>query len=835
MKHISLFLLLFCFFVSSVSAQEEVLVFGPFTPEERLKSESNSSSNDSLLFLPFFDDFSYPHSSPNSKLWQASDVFVNKSFGKNSLTIGVATFDALQANGKLHKNAGSQSFLADVLSSHPINLKNYRPSYRSDRLYIYNGSYQKLENSYYLFSSGSYKLIDEGLRFMAGDTIYFFDGLTYTPLVDSIFYGESSTYTYIEGSFETHAHVVPYSIEDSLALSFYYQAGGFGDKPNAGDSLVLEFYVPSQRQGVFINEIANNWIELYNGYDTLVTFSSLYIIPAPLDSIIANDTISKYKLSDVVIAPYSHIIISSSDFSLHTMSHAFLYLLNSDSTVLDSVTSNSLLSENMALARMPDGNSIWGISTTPSPGMCNPPWISMWSTDDDTGDSFSYVYIPLDTVQFLQKAVRFRFKNYASLSNDASHARNQDFWNIDMVWLDKHRKRSEPNVPDVAFNKPISQLYRFFSSIPLAHFTHVSEPDFRMTLEPSIENFDSRSRQVSFEFSVKKKHTGESLTFPFDSWLIPAFTQVQKDTTIHPADRVKIYDFIAQDIGNHKKGIYEFQYYFSTDKNILFEQLRWNDTNRVSFILDNYYAYDKGIPEAGYGLRSAPMGRVAYKFSPLRADTLRAINIYFNPTTHTQSAIFNLCVWKADAAGMPGELVYYMPGERVIHPSGLYNFARYLIDDDGIETGETGGIFIEGDFFIGWQQPYDILLNVGVDLQNTIRRKLYYNLGFSWEESFVNGALMMRPVFGNISPTVSVSPLQDQSSLYIYPTITQSGVSIFGTQQTLLYKIFNSSGMLLEQGYTEHGIELERYAPGVLFIQLFSNNTLVHSQSVIKQ
>ncbi len=61
--------------------------------------------------LPFFDDFSYDGPYPNSDLWLTKDVFVNNTLGKNPPSIGMATFDGLNAAGTPYGSTGYSDFL----------------------------------------------------------------------------------------------------------------------------------------------------------------------------------------------------------------------------------------------------------------------------------------------------------------------------------------------------------------------------------------------------------------------------------------------------------------------------------------------------------------------------------------------------------------------------------------------------------------------------------------------------------------------------------------------------------------------------------------------------
>ena len=828
-----LFVSIFILYVKFGTAQETIIYNKPVSAAKNLKSSSVFHAPSQLLSLPFIDDFAYPYSYPNQALWNDTHVYVNTGFGENTKTIGVATFDALNEYGEHYFDASTNPYIADYLTSHPINLFSYVPFYRSDRLYIHTGTYEALETNFFLYKNNEYSALEHGHRYTALDTIYEFNGIQYTALEDSIYSFENGIYSYIDGSY-THTPT-PIEYIDSIALSFYFQSGGNGDLPEENDSLVLEFYVPANREGLFINEVAHTWIELYNATEQTAFIENYYLLPAPLDSIIVNDTLEKYKLNSHGIAPYSHTIIYTNEISISELSNAILYLISPDSIVVDSITSNAEISETIQYARIPDGATNWSVTTTATPNTCNPFWKHIWSTTNHTNSEFEHVYIPINSNEFHRKGFRFRFKNYASLSNDPSHARNQDFWNIDMVWLDANRYQSEPNIPDVAFVKPLSQLYKSFSSIPLNHFSYVPRNDFRMTLETAFENFDSESRQVSFNFSIKKTHTNETLQFPTNTWLIPGYTYAEEIDILSSFD-VDFYDFIANDIGTYERGTYEFQHYYSDNENFIFEELRWNDTNRVQLHLDNYYAYDDGIPEAGYGLRNAQMGRVAYKYSMLTGDTLKAIDIYFNPTLYENATFFNLCVWNALDDGTPGDLVYYMPGEQVRHESTLYMPTTYKINQEGILTDDIGGIYLDGEYFIGWQQPYDVLLNVGLDLHSSIRRKLFFNLGYEWEESVQTGALMMRPVFGKLTSKQNSieNPLLYKNQVYVYPSIAKTIIHIQSSEEIISYKIFATNGQLVIEGAETH-IPIEHLQPGFYIIQIHSKNRNVSTLSFVKK
>ncbi|HON53038.1 MAG TPA: hypothetical protein PLS12_07510, partial [Bacteroidales bacterium] len=741
MKSICKFCLFLIFLISySAYSQSEYISFFELPQSSQLKSLQTNTKK-TLVELPFFDDFAKNSYVLSSDYWADSYGLVNNSFGKNTITIGVLSLDGLDNKGKLYSNLSSIPSVADIVTSQPINLKSYKKYYKSDKLYIKNNGFQLLTNDYYVYQScnNTFESVSKGFLFAAGDTIYHKVVNDYIPVIDSIF---DENFQYILGTYTFEQQWYNYTIQDSIALSFYYQSGGNADKPESTDSLVLEFYTPFQREGIFINEITTNWIEIYNATDTVISLYNWFIVTDTITKCINQNVLEKCKIKNTkFIAPYSHAIIFAKDVGITKFTHSLCMLYNPDTVMVDSIELNEKITDDFSYARIPDGNIQWSYSVEQTPEYPNSAWNRIWATSNDTKDFFSSVFIPIVSSNYLQKGFRFRFKNYVSLSNDVSHARNEDIWNIDMVWLDVQRKKDIINTPDVAFVQQIAPLYNQFSAIPISHFSVVQPTNFRLTIDAKFNNFDSLYRKVKFGFALKKHHVSDELLFQTYETDIPPYTLAEERDVLSDWN-VDFIDFMKQDIGVFDETKYEFQYYFTDNNNIAYKQHRWNDTSRVNLVMANYYAYDDGIPEAGYGLREAPMGRVAYKYSVLVPDTLKAIDIYFNPNLVTAPPIFNLCIWSMNSNGLPGSLLYKMPGEKVQIHEGIYKFVTYTIKPEGILTNDRNGIFIQNGYFIGWEQPYDVLLNVGLDLTSNLKNKIYYNVGFEWVSSTQNGALL---------------------------------------------------------------------------------------------
>lgn len=112
------FIFVFIAFVQNLSAQEIISELPIRTNTNKVKSNQQKTIN-----LPFFDDFSVNKTSPNPEIWQDDDVLINNHYGIGMPSLGVATFDAVNANGEHYHNASSNPYRADKLTSQMIDLE----------------------------------------------------------------------------------------------------------------------------------------------------------------------------------------------------------------------------------------------------------------------------------------------------------------------------------------------------------------------------------------------------------------------------------------------------------------------------------------------------------------------------------------------------------------------------------------------------------------------------------------------------------------------------------------------------------------------------------------
>jgi hypothetical protein len=75
------------------------------------------------LSLPFVDDFSNSYLFPSTTHWTDRNVYINQDLAIHPVTLGVATFDGLNSQGRAYDNSSSTTYgKADELTSQAINL-----------------------------------------------------------------------------------------------------------------------------------------------------------------------------------------------------------------------------------------------------------------------------------------------------------------------------------------------------------------------------------------------------------------------------------------------------------------------------------------------------------------------------------------------------------------------------------------------------------------------------------------------------------------------------------------------------------------------------------------
>jgi hypothetical protein len=381
-------------------------------------------------------------------------------------------------------------------------------------------------------------------------------------------------------------------------------------------------------------------------------------------------------------------------------------------------------------------------------------WYSVWKVDGNTNQKFKPVILKIDKTRFLKKGFQFRFVNYASLSpnlGDPSMVGNCDMWNIDYVLLDKNRNAADTVFPDVAFRLPVRSLLKTHEAMPWKQFRQVYLQEMGSAIPVHYRNNDIITRNVTRNFEIRDVNK---------NLLVHSFTAGA--TNINPLTSVDynanlIYTFNTT---NTDSAVFRITCSLKTDE---FDP-KGNDTLVYYQYFRNYFAFDDGSSEGGYGINGlgSRNAMMAFRFKSFMQDTLRAIRICFNDSyMDANKREFDLMVWDNNN-GIPGNIIYSMEEVMVEQGDVINGFYNYTIPE---------GVMVNDIFYIGWRQRSETFLNAGFDVNTPHGGKQFYWLNGDWRQSQVQGSVMIRPVVGDLLKTTSVDdiPYRNNKQIRIWP------------------------------------------------------------------
>lgn len=403
-------------------------------------------------------------------------------------------------------------------------------------------------------------------------------------------------------------------------------------------------------------------------------------------------------------------------------------------------------------------------------------WHYIWSAEGTTVHAFKPVFIQIPDT-FLQKAFQFRFFNYATLNG------NIDQWHIDYVYLDDHRFDGDTILDDVMYHYEAGSLIEGYEAMPYKHYraySTIAQQNTMMDSIPFILNcIDDVADCQGYLANYKIYNSQDTLIGYFNNTTNRAEYRTFNVSTIY----FPVYDLDSAN-GSPWNDFY-FPMYDSLNKEtfkIDFDMgytsgAEVNDENNhlIQYqVFHNYYAYDDGTGELGYGVYGNG-SMLAYEFNLnplLPADTLTGIKVYFNPFRDIfEEEFFHLKVWSSLS---PEVLLYegtipYSPE----YASEPFEFKLYGFDKT---------IMVNNKFYVGWESLTDNYLYVGLDRNNDVSDKIYYHVGAGWKKSSFDGALMIRPVFGAFDEVAvgleSIGKKEGQQQFSIHPNPAQHIVYI---------------------------------------------------------
>jgi hypothetical protein len=364
-------------------------------------------------------------------------------------------------------------------------------------------------------------------------------------------------------------------------------------------------------------------------------------------------------------------------------------------------------------------------------------WYSVWKTPGVPDEGFKPVIIRIQNPRYLKQGFMFRFVNWASLAqfDDLSMVGNCDQWNLDYVYIDRNRNSADTAIADVAFRTPLKSVLKTHEAMPWKQFKQVSLQEMGSFIPIHYRNNDKITRNVTRNFEIRDMFTNTvSHSFSAGATNIEPYKNVDYNANL-------IYTF---NNSNADSALFKITCSLKTDD---FDP-KSNDTITYLQVFLNYFAYDDGTAEGGYGIngQGSRNAMVAYRFKSFLQDTVRALNICFNDSyLNSNQRSFDLMIWD-DNNGLPGNVLYSAENMIVEPGDNLNGFTTYVLPD---------GVMVNGVFYAGWKQRTETFLNAGFDVNTPNLGRQFYWLNGQWLKSQKEGSVMIRPVTGPPLKTTS--------------------------------------------------------------------------------
>lgn len=462
--------------------------------------------------------------------------------------------------------------------------------------------------------------------------------------------------------------------------------------------------------------------------------------------------------------------------------------------------------------------------------------ITLIKTEVDPDPTIFLDYIQkIEGEEFFHNNFQFRISRYGRRSGAF------DTWLVDYVYLNEHRFATDFSFPDRSISTPLTSLFGDYYSVPRDHFVinkASTAPTFviatqKNELTPLSENSYFKASQyfagVPSDYSDSLDDSVGLIVPPFgkveyELKVLPDFnnplvfdpsadsTQITIRLALNSSDNLSIYS-----VPKPENADYDDRIYAPID-------FRTNDSTQTTYTISNYYAYDDGEAEYSLGLAQAA-NRAAYRFTQLNTtgDTLTGAHIYFPKLAGTLSNIVDVQIYD-EVDGKPGNLLsdevvsVQRPGVNVFHKIQFKN-----------------AVLVPPAFYIGWEQPSNGTITIGLDRSADNSDKLFSNSNGTWlPPSNVYGSVMIRPIFGKGEITVGLE--SPELNVTIFPNPVETVFTINHRATVISIHAINGQWLPFTQDQEEDQtiVHLQHASTGLAIVKMLINNKVFTQKIVIR-
>ncbi len=446
-------------------------------------------------------------------------------------------------------------------------------------------------------------------------------------------------------------------------------------------------------------------------------------------------------------------------------------------------------------------------------------WNRIWSAKGTADLEFKVGHIPIKNVQYFKKGFQFRFKNYGRISGSF------DVFNLDYVNLRASSGHQDTLFKDFAWVYPITTLLNDYTSVPWDHyksnFPGKMSPIVNLVVRNGSNIFENTSTPGKIEIEYDAVTEG-AFTITGNSFSGGVLNYAPRTiySTLH--DLSGGYQYDASKLGTNQT------FTIIGTAPVGFENYPQNDSTFSEQYFGNFYSYDDGSAEAAYGVTGTE-SELAVQYIPYESDSIIGVMTNFvEAATDVSNKLFLLTVWDDDS-GKPGNILYqdniFFPRSPKYGSTTNKLYTYYFTD--------TLKVHVNGAFYIGWKQFDSESLNIGFDKNIITNNKTFYsnNEGISWNNSSIEGSVMIRPIFStamDLELNISENKISNKN-LHIYPNPTTGIVQIKNTPEGFNgIDIYNIQGKLLISTTTELEIDLNNYPVGLYLFRVKNSSGKIY-------
>lgn len=477
-------------------------------------------------------------------------------------------------------------------------------------------------------------------------------------------------------------------------------------------------------------------------------------------------------------------------------------------------------------------------------------WFVAWRTPGFDSTQFKQIIIPVHDSLVADSSFQFRFINYTSLSANQVQGKdgalsNADNWHIDYIQLKSAADSIEMTLlNDAAIFEPLNPVFEFYNLIPYQHIQYASSYLLGRNTISYRTIFPEQTENISVQRAHIYQDVINNITLEAQGISGGIQSTVSPNAVLSETDIFRI-QYQTEDYPDQEYGEYDLSAYIQVPTEI--NQYPYNDTVVRKEIYQDYYAYDDGIAEFGFGIAGADAFQTAFatQFENYSiSDTLTGVYIYFNQAADENNADleFQVAVWNniSNSTGQSdsiGDTLFTTDEFQLYTPEFNNGFNNPRTSTNGfMRIDFERELIVPELFYIGIIQYTTEFLNVGYDLSLNTKPKLWFYTDNAWNQatnlsSIPEGALMIRPIFGNYNFSTNISPEAIISALdfQLYPNPATHHFKIqTDNYLTTSYKyaVYDLSGrLLLTDAVSQAAVDISHLSEGIYMVSITHQST----------